>query len=174
MDAAIKAVTTRQQKADAMPKKRVLSPEARARIAEAQRKRWAASKKAAKKAAKNASPVKAKKAAPKKAVKRTLSPEARQRIADAQRKRWAAAKKLESAAHPKATKKAPKKVAPRKAAKVLQQWRCRKARSRRLRLSVRVQTRPLARSFYDRPMHVLQLIHPRRNPVPLRTQSIIV
>src|SRR5450759_3974543 len=45
VDAAIKAVTTRQQKAVAMPKKRVLSPEARARIAEAQRKRWAASKK---------------------------------------------------------------------------------------------------------------------------------
>jgi hypothetical protein len=49
-----------------------------------------------------------KKAAAKKAVKRTMSPEARKRIADAQRKRWAAAKKLKSAAPQKKTKKAAK------------------------------------------------------------------
>jgi hypothetical protein len=122
VDAAIKAVTPRQQKAVAVPKKRVMSPEGRARIAEGQRQRWAATKKsnavtppkAMKKATKKASPVKAKKAAPKKAVKRIMSPEARARIADAQRKRWAAAKKLKSAAPTKATKKA----APKKAAKV--------------------------------------------------------
>ena len=99
-DAAIKAVAPRQQTAVTVPTKRVMSPSARARIAEAQRKRWAATKKtnavtpakATKKAAKEASPVKAKKAAPKKVVKRSMSPEARARIADAQRKRWAAAK----------------------------------------------------------------------------------
>lgn len=67
--------------------KRVLSPEARARIAAAQRKRWAATRKGAPAAAK-AAPAKA--PAPK---KRTLSPEARARIAAAQRKRWAAARK---------------------------------------------------------------------------------
>src|ERR1035441_6092695 len=52
-----------------------------------------------------------KKAAAKKAVKRTMSPEARKRIADAQRKRWAAVKKLKSAAPPKKTKKAAQKKA---------------------------------------------------------------
>jgi hypothetical protein len=59
------------------PKKRVMSPEARKRIGDAQRKRWAAAKeanaatppKATKKAAKKGSPVKAKNAALKKAVK---------------------------------------------------------------------------------------------------------
>src|ERR1035441_4276542 len=70
------------------PKKRVMSSEVRARIAEAQRKRWAAVKKTTKEAAKKAAPAKAKKSAPKKAVKRTVSPEARRRMADAQRKRW--------------------------------------------------------------------------------------
>ena len=62
-------------------RKRVLSAEAREKIAAAQRARWAATRKgapAAKKAAKK---------------KRTLSPEARARIAEAQRKRWAAARK---------------------------------------------------------------------------------
>jgi hypothetical protein len=97
------------------PKKRVMSPEARRRIGEAQRKRWESTKKAnavtpakeTKKAVKKAAPVTAKKAAPKTAVKRTMSPEARARIAEAQRKRWAA--------HKKATKKA----SPKKAAKVV-------------------------------------------------------
>jgi hypothetical protein len=83
VDVAITKVTTRNQKAVAAPKKCVMSSEARARIAEAQRKRWAAVKKTTKKAAKKASPVKVKKSAPKKAVKRTMSPEARKRIADA-------------------------------------------------------------------------------------------
>jgi hypothetical protein len=66
-------------------RKRVLSAEARARIADAQRKRWAASRKGA--PAKSAS---TKKAA---GTKRTLSPEARAKIAEAQRKRWAAVRK---------------------------------------------------------------------------------
>jgi hypothetical protein len=73
-------------------RKRTLSPEARARIAEAQRKRWAATRTGA------AAPVVAKavaKTATKKAAtkKRTMSPEARARIAEAQRKRWAATRK---------------------------------------------------------------------------------
>jgi hypothetical protein len=66
-------------------RKRVLSAEARERIAAAQRARWAASRKGA---PAKAAPVK--KAATK---KRTLSPEARARIAEAQRKRWAATRK---------------------------------------------------------------------------------
>ena len=100
--------------------KRVISPEARKRIGNAQRERWAATKvneatppKATKRAAKKASPVRARKASPKKVLKRTMSPEARARIAEGQRKRWAAAKKLKSAASMKATKKA----SPVKAAK---------------------------------------------------------
>jgi hypothetical protein len=95
------------------PKKRTMSLEARKRIGDALRKRWAAKKKAnavtpakaTKKAVKKAAPVTAKKTAPKTAVKRTMSPEARARIAEAQRKRWAAAKR------------ATKKAAPKKAAK---------------------------------------------------------
>ena len=112
VDAAIKAVTPRQQKAVAMPKKHVLSPEGRARIAEAQRMRWAATKRANAVTQPKTTKKAAKKATPKKAVKRTMSPEARKLIGDAQRKRWAAAKKLKSAAPTKATKKAaPKKAA---------------------------------------------------------------
>jgi hypothetical protein len=113
----IKERKTRQAAAKAAPKKpakveaaaapkkpakarklRVLSPEARQRIADAQRKRWAA-KAAVDEPAQVAAqepvnavasqpfeePVKARKP-------RVLSPEARQRIADAQRKRWAAQK----------------------------------------------------------------------------------
>jgi hypothetical protein len=92
--------------------KRTMSPEARQRIADAQRKRWATAKKV-----NTVAPPKATETAgSKKAVKRTMSPEARQRIADAQRKRWASAKKLNSAPSTKATKKAAKKAAPKKAA----------------------------------------------------------
>jgi hypothetical protein len=65
-------------------RERMLSAEARGRIAEAQRRRWAASRKGA--AAKTA----AKKSATK---KRTLSPEAKARIAEAQRRRWAGVRK---------------------------------------------------------------------------------
>jgi hypothetical protein len=68
-------------------RKRVMSAEARARIAEAQRLRWAASRKQAGGA--RAAGAKAKPAA----KRRTMSPEARKRIAEAQRKRWAAVKK---------------------------------------------------------------------------------
>jgi hypothetical protein len=64
-------------------RRRVMSAEARARIAEAQRLRWAASRKRA------AAPAKSKPAA----KKRTMSPEARMRIAEAQKKRWAAVRK---------------------------------------------------------------------------------
>jgi hypothetical protein len=93
VDVAVTKVATRNQKGVAAPKKRVMSSEARARIAEAQHKRWAAVKKAKKKAAKKAAPAKAKKSAPKEEVKRIVSPEVRRRMADAQRKRWAAARK---------------------------------------------------------------------------------
>jgi hypothetical protein len=74
-------------------RKRVMSAEARARIAEAQRQRWAASRKqGGSKAGAKAAGAKAAKAKPA-AKKRTMSPEARKRIAEAQRKRWAAVKK---------------------------------------------------------------------------------
>jgi len=62
----------------AKPGKRTMSPEARARIAAAQRARWAKSKG-------TSTPVV-------KTGKRTMSPEARARIAAAQRARWAKSK----------------------------------------------------------------------------------
>ena len=65
--------------------KRTMSPEARERIAAAQRARWAKSRAGA-----VAKPVAAPKA---KSGKRTLSPEAREKIAAAARRRWAAFKK---------------------------------------------------------------------------------
>lgn len=80
-------------------KRRTMSPEARARIAEAQRARWANTKGTAKKSSGKATsdaktPAKAKAAAKTKGTKkRTMSPEARARIAEAQRKRWAASRK---------------------------------------------------------------------------------
>jgi hypothetical protein len=108
------------------PKKRVMSPEARKRIGDALRKRWAGTKKInavtpakePKKAAKKATSVKAKKSAPTKAAKRTMSPEARQRIADAQRKRWAAQKKATKNASPKKAAKAVSATAMPEAQKV--------------------------------------------------------
>jgi len=65
-----------------------MSPAARARIAEAQRARWAATRKDQPKAAK-ASPQGGKVSS----GKRTFSPAARAAIAAAARKRWAAAKR---------------------------------------------------------------------------------
>lgn len=72
-----------------------MSPEARERIAAAQRARWAKSRggkpaksAAAPKVAAKSAPA-AKAAKPAKAGKRVLSPEARQRIIEAQKKRWA-------------------------------------------------------------------------------------
>ena len=63
--------------------RRKLSPEARERIAAAQRARWAAQRGGT--AAKAAKPVTGKRGG-----RRQLSPEARERIAAAQRARWAA------------------------------------------------------------------------------------
>jgi hypothetical protein len=111
---------------DTQPNKRTMSPEARQRIGDALRKRWAAKKKAnavtpakaTKKATKKAAPVAAKKAAPKTAAKPTMSPEARQRIADAQRKRWAAQKKAANKAAPKKAAKAVSATANAEAPKV--------------------------------------------------------
>jgi len=71
--------------------RRPFSAQARERMAQAQRARWAkrtAPKAPAKAGAKAKAPVQT--TAPK---KRTMSPEARERIAAAQRKRWAAARK---------------------------------------------------------------------------------
>jgi hypothetical protein len=62
--------------------KRNVSPAARARIAEGQRKRWAAARGTTKQAAATPAPG-----------KRQFSPAARRKIADAARKRWAAAKR---------------------------------------------------------------------------------
>jgi hypothetical protein len=61
-----------------IPRKRIMSAAGRKRIAAAQRKRWAATKKA------NAEPV---------VPKRKLSAAGRRAIADAARKRWAALRK---------------------------------------------------------------------------------
>jgi hypothetical protein len=65
--------------------KRTMSPEARARIAAAQRARWAASRKGQAK-------TPTAKTAPNRPGKRRISAAARKAIADAARKRWAAAK----------------------------------------------------------------------------------
>ncbi len=79
------------------PKKRTLSVAARRRIAAAQRKRWAAIKKA------KAQPAK---------PKRKLSAAGRKAIIEATRKRWAAVRKAakahQTASKPKARKAAPK------------------------------------------------------------------
>lgn len=63
--------------------RRTMSPEARARIAAAQRARWAKSKG-------ESSPAAA--SSPKAAKKRTISPEARAKMAAAAKRRWAAKK----------------------------------------------------------------------------------
>jgi len=63
-------------------KRRKLSAAGRKRIAEAQRKRWAASKKESGTSAKMAKPVA-------KRAKRKLSAEGRKRISEATKKRWA-------------------------------------------------------------------------------------
>lgn len=73
--------------------KRTMSPEARERIASAQRARWAKSKgvKPAP-AAKMEKPVRASKAAAKPKANRVISSEARANMAEAAKKRWAANK----------------------------------------------------------------------------------
>ena len=78
-------------------KKRVLSAEARERIAEAQRKRWAASRRTPK-------PAAARQSAP--AAKRKMSAAAKKRIADAARKRWAAFRAQKASATPPKVKTA--------------------------------------------------------------------
>ena len=65
-------------------KKRTMSAEGRARIAAAQKKRWAKVKKAKSATATKTAPAK---------KRRTMSPEARAKIAAAARKRWAEVKK---------------------------------------------------------------------------------
>src|SRR5579863_8115870 len=76
------------------PRKRPgLSRAARARIAAAQKKRWAAVRRAAK-----AAPVKPAKKVVAPAKRRTMSAAARKRIAAAQKKRWAAIKATKKAA----------------------------------------------------------------------------
>jgi hypothetical protein len=69
--------------------KRTMSPEARERIAAAQRARWAKSR-GAKSVAKPATAVKARSGAK---PKRTISPEARAKMAAAAKRRWAKVKK---------------------------------------------------------------------------------
>lgn len=75
-------------KAGGESNKRQLSPAARARIAEAQRRRWAATRKA-----QGNNGASAAKPTASGAGKRTFSPAARKAIAEAARRRWAAAKK---------------------------------------------------------------------------------
>ena len=83
--------------------RRKLSPEARERIAAAQRARWAA--RSGGTPAAKAEAV-AKPAAGKRGGRRKLSPEARERIAAAQRARWAARRGGAPAAKPEAAAKA--------------------------------------------------------------------
>jgi hypothetical protein len=71
--------------------RRTMSPEARERIAAAQRARWAAQRGG--KPAAAVKPAKVAKVAGKRGGRRQLSPEARERIAAAQRARWAAVRK---------------------------------------------------------------------------------
>ena len=101
--------------------RRKVSPAARRRMAEAQKKRWAAIKVEAGKTTPTEKSGKAA-SAQKSPKRRRLSPAARKRIAEAQRKRWAAAKAAKSARAKKFRKKAPAKKAaavkiPAKAAK---------------------------------------------------------
>ena len=67
----------------AAKKKRTISPEARERIAAAQRARWAKSKST------TTSTTSAPKAKPAKTKKRTISPEARAKMVSAAKRRWA-------------------------------------------------------------------------------------
>jgi hypothetical protein len=117
IDAAIKLLSGSPATAATVKKRerRKMSAAARKRIAEAQRKRWAAQK------AGKTTPVKAAKQAAAPAKKRGKSAAARRRIAAAQKKRWAAIKAAKKVAKKvpakKASKKAPaKKVAPTKKA----------------------------------------------------------
>jgi len=82
--------------------RRKLSPEARERIAAAQRARWAARRGGTPAAKPEAV---AKPAAGKRGGRRKLSPEARERIAAAQRARWAAQRGGAPAAKPEAAAK---------------------------------------------------------------------
>jgi hypothetical protein len=85
-------------------RRRKLSPEARERIAAAQRARWAARR--------GGTPAAAAKPAPgKRGGRRKLSPEARERIAAAQRARWAARRGGTPVAKPAADKPAADKPA---------------------------------------------------------------
>jgi hypothetical protein len=73
---------------DGRRKRRKMSPAARKRIADAQKKRWAAVRKESAPVAKKAAKTAAKTEAPK--AKRRLSAAGRKRIIDATKKRWAA------------------------------------------------------------------------------------
>jgi hypothetical protein len=96
-DEAVAAPAARKQRRKSR-RKSTMSAEGKARIAAAQRKRWAA-----KKAAEGAPGASAQKAAPRKA---RFTPEVRKRLAEAMKRRWAA-KRAASAA---------KKATPDKAA----------------------------------------------------------
>ena len=76
-------------------KRRAMSPEARERIAQAQRNRWAKSKGSDGGGEGEAAADEGSKAEGKPRRKRTMSPEARAKIAEATRKRWAERKKTE-------------------------------------------------------------------------------
>lgn len=88
-------------------KRRKMSAAARKRIGDAQRKRWAASKKAAEPPAPAAAPK----------PKRKLSKAGRANIVAATKKRWAAVKAAKAQQEKAATKKPAKKTATKKAAK---------------------------------------------------------
>lgn len=76
IDGALVRRATRGRKPAAAAKKRTLSPEGRKRIAEAQRKRWAATKKLAELSARRATPKKVAKKAAKKQPTNKVTPKA--------------------------------------------------------------------------------------------------
>jgi hypothetical protein len=89
-----------------MPVRRRLSPAARKRIADAQKKRWAGVGAKGVKTRSTEKRASADHASRKKSAKRRLSPEVRKRIAAAQKKRWAAIKAAKATPAKKAAKKA--------------------------------------------------------------------
>jgi len=99
---AVAAPAARKQRRKSR-RKSTMSAAGKARIAEAQRKRWAA-----KKAAEGASGASARKAAPPKA---RFTPEVRKRLAEAMKQRWAAKKAAAAAKTTTREKPAAKKSA---------------------------------------------------------------
>lgn len=107
---------TEKSAASTQPAKPGVSPAARRRMAEAQKKRWAAVKAVAAIPAEKVEKEASKAAANESPQGRRLSPEARKRIVAAQKKRWAAVRAAKSTPAKKAAGKTAKKAAATKGA----------------------------------------------------------